>query len=112
VTDRVATEDCELDGRRVRQGQLVGLILGAANRDPEHFPDPDRLDLGRTQNEHLAFGRGVHFCLGAALARLGAPGATPAPLARFPALAAGGGELRWHRSLVLRGLDALPVTLR
>lgn len=111
ATDRVATEDCEIDGRPIRRGQLVAAVLGAANRDPARFPDPNRLDLGRADNDHLAFGRGVHFCLGAALARLEAQIAIPALLARYPRLDGGTTGLRRHRSFILRGVEALPVTL-
>lgn len=112
ATDRVATEDCDIHGHAVRKGQLVAVVLGAANRDPARFADPDRLDLGRSDNDHLAFGRGVHFCLGAALARLEAQIAIPALLARFPRLEGDTSALHWHRSIILRGVEALPVSLR
>ncbi|MEE9608262.1 MAG: cytochrome P450, partial [Myxococcota bacterium] len=67
MTDRVAVEDCEIGGKCIRKGQVVVVLLGAANRDPEVFPDPDRLDLARPHNPHLSFGQGGHFCLGAQL---------------------------------------------
>jgi cytochrome P450 len=67
---RTAREDLVLDGHAIRAGERVVLWLGAANRDPAHFPNPDTLDLARQENRHLAFGGGVHYCLGAALARL------------------------------------------
>ena len=70
MTTRLATEDLTLGGARIGEGQLVKLWLGAGNRDPARFPEPDRLDFGRADNRHLSFGHGIHFCVGAALARL------------------------------------------
>src|SRR5207247_2445718 len=67
---RTATRDVGLAGRLIRHGQSVLSLLGAANRDPAHFPDPDRFDIQRSPNRHIAFGAGPHFCLGAGLARL------------------------------------------
>jgi pimeloyl-[acyl-carrier protein] synthase len=67
---RQVIEDLEIGGMRVKRGQLVSLMLGAANRDPAQFPDPDRLDVERTPKKHLAFGLGHHFCLGAPLVRI------------------------------------------
>jgi pimeloyl-[acyl-carrier protein] synthase len=112
VTDRVATQDCRIDGRQVRKGELVGLILGAANRDPQQFPDPDRLDLGRQPNDHLAFSYGTHFCLGAALARAEAEIALSALLRHFPRFDGALQPPGWKRSLVLRGPTALPLRLQ
>lgn len=109
LTDRVALDDVEIDGRTIRRGQLVGLLLGAANRDPEVFADPDRLDIGRRPNPHLAFGHGTHFCLGAHLARLEAAVALPMLLARFPHLDGDPDGVRYRRSMVLRGPLALPL---
>lgn len=109
MTDRIALEDCEFRGARIRRGQLVALFLGAANRDPARFPDPDRLDLGRRDNRHLAFGHGVHSCLGAPLARLEARIALPALLQRFPDLDGDTSSLEWKRSIVLRGPIRLPL---
>jgi cytochrome P450 len=109
-TGRVAAAAVEIGGRRVMPGQSVVGILGAANRDPEVFPEPDRLDVGREPNPHLAFGRGIHFCLGAPLARLEAQVALPMLLERYPDLhLAGEPEPRptWN----LRGLARLPVAL-
>jgi cytochrome P450 len=109
-TGRVALADLELGGRRISRHQSVVGILGAANRDPAVFADPDGLDLGRDPNPHLAFGRGIHFCLGAPLARLEARIALPMLLERFPNLRlAGDPEPRptWN----LRGLARLPVAV-
>ena len=70
IATRRPVEDFVLRGKTIRQGQTVVLMLGAANRDPERFAEPDRLDVGRTENKHTAFGWGSHFCLGAPLARV------------------------------------------
>lgn len=111
TTDRVAAEDLEIAGRRVKKGQMIGLLLGAANRDPAVFDRPDELDLSRAENPHLAFGHGVHFCLGAQLARLEGRLALCGLFERFPDLTARGEAGPWKRSLVLRGLYSLPVRL-
>jgi cytochrome P450 len=84
-------------------------LVGAANRDPEHFPDPDAFDIGRQDNRHLSFGRGIHFCLGAPLARLEAQVAFPALLQRFPTLELVTDTPRWRPSPFLRGLAVLPL---
>ena len=106
---RVATRDVELAGQRIEAGAIVACGIGAANRDPEAFAEPDRLDVGRADNHHLSFGFGAHFCLGAPLARLEAKVAFEALLARFPELSMAGEEVRWRPNLFLRGLEALPV---
>jgi len=111
ATDRVAMQDCEIDGRRVRKGQLVGLLLGAANRDPARFPHPDRLDVGRRDNDHLAFSHGTHFCLGAALARAEAEITLAAFLQRFPSFDGDTAPRGWKRSMIVRGLTSLPLRL-
>ncbi len=111
VTDRVALEDLELRGRRVKRGDVVGVLLGSANRDPERFDHPDRLDLCRDDNPHLAFGHGVHFCLGAQLARLEGQIAITGLLERFPDLDGERHPTAWKRSLVLRGLTSLRLRL-
>ena len=112
ATDRVALEDCEIDGRRIRRGQFCVLLIGAANRDPEVFADPERLDVGRAAGRHLSFGQGIHFCLGAGLARLEAQVALGALLRRFPDFDADVRSPDWRRSMTLRGVTQLPVTLR
>jgi hypothetical protein len=110
---RRATEDVEIDGRRVRAGELVMAFSGAANRDPERFDDPARLDIARGDTGHLSFGHGVHFCVGAALARLEAQIAFPAVLRRFPRLRlARGARIRWKPNITFRGLESLPLELR
>ena len=83
---RLIRQDVTLGGQLLRQGQLAFQFLNAANRDPAYFPDPDRFDLRRPNNRHLAFGLGVHFCVGAPLARLEGPIAIAAVLRRMPRL--------------------------
>jgi hypothetical protein len=108
---RIAREDLPIDGRVVRRGDRLFLMINAANRDPRQFTAPDRLDLRRADNRHLAFGHGIHFCLGAPLARLEGQIALPALLARFPKLALGSDAPEWLDSLVFRGMRSLPVAL-
>jgi cytochrome P450 len=111
ATDRVVlADDVELDGRRLQRGNVVLCLLGAANRDPARYREPDRLDLTRPDIEHLAFGRGPHFCLGAALARAEAQIAIPALLRAFPDLDGDRAPRHWKKSIVLRGPTALEVT--
>ncbi len=109
-TSRHALADLEIGGRRVRAGETVIAVLGAANRDPAQFPDPDRLDLTRAPNRHVAFGGGIHFCLGAPLARVEARIAIGALLARLPGLELGPRPLVRRDTVTLRGLASLPVT--
>jgi cytochrome P450 len=84
--------------------------MGAANRDPERFPDPDRLDITRQDNRHLAFGWAAHFCFGAPLARIEGQIALECMLRQLPNLALEAGQLTWRNNLGLRGLTALPVS--
>ena len=105
---RVVTEDLELRGKQIGKGRLVFQLVGAANRDPEQFPDPDRLDIERRPNRHVAFGYGVHFCLGAALSRIEAPVAINTVLRRMPDLKLATDFVTWNNA-VFRGLEALPV---
>jgi len=109
ATVRVATEDLEIGGQKIAAEAIVITGLGAANRDPAVFAEPDRLDLGRADNHHLSLGLGVHFCLGASLARLEAELAFGALLERLPRLALASEALSYRPNLVLRGLNALPV---
>jgi len=106
---RIALEDLEIEGRHIRQGQTVLLIQGAANRDPRQFPEPDRLDVCRQDNQHVAFGAGIHFCLGAALARLEGQIAIKTIIQRLPALQLATGEFLWRKNMSFRGLKSLPV---
>src|SRR5205823_7518973 len=108
-TARICPEDTELGGKIIRKGQAVMAVMGAGNRDPERFPDPDRLDLGRTDNRHLAFGWAAHFCFGAPLARIEGQIAFSTMLRRLPNLRREPGRLVWRENLGLRGLTALPV---
>jgi cytochrome P450 len=107
LTSRIAREDRELCGREARQGEQIVLILAGANRDPAVFEDPDRLDVGRRDVRHLAFGQGVHFCLGAQLARLETALAIAAIVARFPSLRVADPNVRWSTNTILRGPDTL-----
>ncbi|MGH9266106.1 MAG: cytochrome P450 [Acidimicrobiales bacterium] len=109
VTARIAKEDVEIGGFTVREGEQAVAILGAANRDPEQFPDPDRLDVARTPNRHLAFGGGPHFCLGAALARLEGQIAFGTMLRRLPDLELVTTEPTYRDHYVIRGLNELRV---
>src|SRR5437773_1179029 len=109
ATGRRVTQDIEIGERVLRKGQAALLVLGAANRDPTRFPDPDSLDLGRANNHHGAFAFGPHYCLGAPLARLEAQIAIPALFATLADFRLATGELDWHQNIVLRGLKALPV---
>lgn len=108
-TGRIAAADVDIAGTAIPAGALVTGLIGSANRDPAHFADPDRLDVGRTDNRHLAFGWGIHFCLGAPLARLEGQLAFGTLLRRLPDLALDTTEPRWRVGSVLRGLEALPV---
>jgi cytochrome P450 len=107
---RVAVEDIGLEGRTIRRGDRVFTMINAANRDPRQFAEPDRLDLARANNRHIAFGYGIHFCLGAPLARLEAQIALPALLRALGEPALDGAEPAWLDSLVFRGVKSLPVT--
>lgn len=114
MTRRTALEDVELDGHLIRQGEQVVLMRGAANRDPAAFPNPDDLDLTRADNKHVAFDGGIHFCLGAPLARLEGRIAFTTLIRRAPhlELAIDESELRYRDNLVIRGLVDLPIRLK
>src|SRR5437016_5020004 len=109
-TARICPEDTELGGKIIRKGQAVIAVMGAGNRDPERFHDPDRLDLRRTDNRHLAVGWASHFCFGAALARIEGQLVFAALASRTANLALEPGPINWRENLGLRGLTALPVT--
>jgi hypothetical protein len=109
-TARLAPADLVMGGKKIRKRQAVIAVMGAANRDPERFPDPDRLDIERKDNRHLAFGWAAHFCFGAALARLEGQIAIESLLRRLPNLALETpAPLVWRDNLGLRGLTALPL---
>jgi hypothetical protein len=112
-TGRVARMDFELRGQRIRTGQGLRMILGSANHDPEMFDQPGRLDLTRDPCPHLAFGAGIHYCLGAQLARLEGRIAITSLIRRFPRLklAVPAASLRWRPAPVLRGLESLPIVV-
>src|SRR5438445_576209 len=104
-TARICPEDTEMGGQRIKKGQAVIAVMAAANRDPERFPDPDRLDLARKDNRHVAFGWAAHFCFGAPLARLEGQIAFETILRRLPNLALDPAQpLVWRHNLGLRGL--------
>ncbi|WP_405820451.1 cytochrome P450 [Streptomyces sp. NBC_00838] len=111
ATWRYATEPVELGGQDVAVGDPVLVVLAAADRDPERFADPDRLDLSRGDNKHLGYGHGIHYCLGAPLARLEGQTALRTLLTRLPdlRLAVDPFDLRWRGGLIMRGLRTLPV---
>ncbi|MBC9734310.1 cytochrome P450 [Nocardioides marmotae] len=108
---RIAAEDVEMGGRTIKAGDRVFLMLAGANHDPEVFDEPGRLDLLRDKGSHLGFGIGVHYCLGATLARLEATIVIPRVLERFPALELADTDLSWNPVILTRGLQRLPVRL-
>ena len=113
ATDRYAPEPLEVGGVVIPAGEPVLVVTSSANRDPARFPDPDRLDVGRDASGHVAFGHGIHYCVGAPLARLEGEIAFGALLARFPglSLAVEPAALRWRPSSLIHGLETLPVRL-
>jgi cytochrome P450 len=110
-THRLAKEDVTVGGKTIRKGQFVYVVVAAANRDPDRFPDPDRLDITRRDNHHLSFGQGVHFCLGAPLARLEARIAFATLLRRFSGLRLLTDRLEHQENFNQRGFKSLPVAL-
>ena len=108
--ERTATEDVEISGITVVAGQKIAALLGSANRDPAAFADPDRLDVGRADNPHISFGAGVHFCIGAPLARVELQASFGALLARTSRLELGA-PARRRPEFVIRGLQELPLVL-
>jgi hypothetical protein len=108
-TARVATERLELGGKTVEEGQICFCLIAAGDRDPAHFPKPDVLDLARQDNRHIAFGFGIHFCLGAPLARAEAQIAFPTLLRRMPNLRLASEQVEWGGTFILRGLKSLAV---
>jgi cytochrome P450 len=108
-TARLAPEDTVLGEKRIQKRQAVIAVMAAGNRDPERFPDPDRLDITRTDNRHLAFGWAAHFCFGAALARIEGQTAFELMLRRLGNWSLEPGRLVWRTNLGLRGLKSLPL---
>jgi cytochrome P450 len=113
ANDRFTTEEVSIGGVAVPAGEWVIIALPSANRDPARFPGPDLLHLGRDTSGHVAFGHGIHYCLGAPLARMEAEVALGTLLDRFPkvSLAAPPEELRWRSTSLINGLESLPVLL-
>lgn len=109
-TVRLAPEDTELGGKEIRKRQAVRAVMAAANRDPERFPDPDRLDITRQDNRHVAFGYGAHFCFGAPLARIEGQIALEEMVRWFPHWSLEPGPLVWRTNSGLRGLTSLRVS--
>ncbi len=109
---KVVSENVELGGRSIKRGQIAYVIMASANRDPDRFVDAETLDIRRENNKHLAFGRGIHSCLGAPLARLEADIAFSTLLRRFEKLTLVSDEPDWRRQIYMRGLIALPIRFR
>ena len=106
-----STRELEIGGALIGAEQTVFMVIGAANRDLAQFPEPDRVDIERSPNRHLEFGHGIHFCLGAALARAESQIAINSLLARRPRLALASEDLEWKSIPVFRGLKSLPVCI-
>jgi cytochrome P450 len=106
---RIALEDISVGGKQIKKGQLVCFYFAAGNRDPEQFPSPEQLDIERKPNRHLAFGHGLHYCVGAALARLEGQIVVNTVLRRLPNLRLETENLEWFRNFTLRGLKSLRV---
>jgi cytochrome P450 len=109
-TARIPSVDMVIGGHEIAKGEMVMPFIGAADRDPAQFPEPDRLDIGRTENRHIAFGWGIHFCLGAPLARVEGQIAINTLVRTLPKLALATDTPEYRQSLTLRGLKTLPVT--
>jgi cytochrome P450 len=111
---RYVVRDLDFHGQSLRRGDSIVAWLGAANADPARFPNPEKLDLSRSPNPHLSFGSGIHFCLGAQLARVEAQVGFERLFTRYPrlAFAVDGSELKYSGNMLLRGLVALPVRLQ
>jgi cytochrome P450 PksS len=112
ATDRFALEDVTIAGTTIPKGALALAVIASANRDERQFSHPDVLDIARADNRHLAFGQGIHYCLGAPLARLEGHIALRTLFDRLPTLhlAVDRSALRWRPSLITRGLESLPAT--
>jgi pimeloyl-[acyl-carrier protein] synthase len=109
MTFRYALEEMTLGGKRLRLGDPVAIVMGAANRDPAQFPNPDQFDITRQPNRHLSLGQGIHYCIGGPLARAEAKVAFGGLLHRLPDIRLATDNLVWRRAVAVRGLEALPV---
>lgn len=109
MVGRISKTEIRFGETTIGPGQVIALVLGSANRDPKIFNDPERLDIGRKENRHLAFSVGAHYCLGATLARIEGQIAIGSVLRRFPGLALDDAPLDWHQNLSFRGLRSLNV---
>jgi cytochrome P450 len=109
---RWAYEDIEIGNKQIRRGDQVGLMLGAANRDPARFPNPDQLDITRADCKHCGFGGGIHYCLGFALARAEAQIAMNVLLNRLPQLQLNPEPVKWADNIVFHGPQRLSVNFR
>ncbi|WP_309895905.1 cytochrome P450 [Archangium sp.] len=112
LTIRQTTQEVELGGARIPRGALVAVLLGSVNHDEAQFPHGDRFDMDRPGPQNLPFGHGIHFCLGAQLARLEARLGLEALLARFGSVERGNAPEEWSPAMMVRGLNSLPVRLR
>jgi cytochrome P450 len=112
MAGRVAVERAQVAGHVIEPGDVTVIILAAANRDPERFPDPDRLDVRRPDNTPLSFGGGLRYCMGAALAKVEAHAALHALLGRCRDMRLATTTLQWRETVVFRGLESLPITFR
>ena len=112
ATARRTLEPVEIGGFTIPKDTHVVVLIGACNRDPARFADPDRFDITRTENDHLAFGGGVHFCLGANLARVEAATAIGSLIKNFPNIKLAADNVEYRDMFNLRGLKALPTLLR
>jgi cytochrome P450 len=106
---RIALADIHIAGKQIKKGQFVCFSFAAGNRDPEQFESPEQLDITRNPNRHLAFGHGLHYCVGAALARLEGQIVVNSVLRCLPKLKLANENLEWYRNFTLRGLKSLPV---
>ncbi len=109
---RIASEDVEMRGKLLRKNDRVRWFISSANRDPDAFPEPETFDISRHPNQHVAFGSGVHHCLGATLARVEGQEVFKALAERFPRLRVATDDLEYHPSITFRSLKSLPVTLQ
>jgi pimeloyl-[acyl-carrier protein] synthase len=112
VTDRFVLEDLQLDGQELKKGERIAVIIGGANRDPSRFELPNILDIERQPNKHFAFGQGIHFCLGAPLARFEAKMAFEKLLSRLSDIALSSDVVEYRDSATFRGLHSLPLKFK